>query len=383
MARNNSKVKHNPPLVENPAVAANLNLEAEYRERQELFEAQPAICLRFIEAQAASLAEAIANNQSQARFMLPDRVCVAASSQPGAAAAVIPASQRDQLVGGVFDRLAGTSLRTLIRNHLMELENSENPAVATSALLIRHAIAVHLVYRMLPSGRSVRYTTEEGEEIPTLPARIQAKHTSAITEATDAIAEDNRADAEHGELQVPFVPAALGFYMPQWVAFDEDRHLLVNSVNEAETYLASMQRFIAMLHMAVSLCPYFVFDPQYKQKRYGMLGQLVNQGRAMARYEVDEMVRTIKKRAAAHTLNRGLSLSIPYFDDQSLELRLHDFMVIPAGRILFSPAFVVQAAREEQLKVAQDTRLSPSTRKYLLVGLHEIELAFIKPEKHS
>jgi hypothetical protein len=107
-----------------------------------------------------------------------------------------------------------------------------------------------------------------------------------------------------------------------------------------------------------------------------MLGQLINQGRAMACYEVREMVESIKKRAAAQSLNRGLSLSLPYFDDQALEIRLHDFMVIPAGRIMFTPAFVVQAAREEQAKVVQDTRLSPSTRKYLLNELREIEAAF-------
>jgi len=75
-------------------------------------------------------------------------------------------------------------------------------------------------------------------------------------------------------------------------------------------------------------------------------------------------------------LNRGLSLSLPYFDDQALEIKLLNFEVIPAGRIMFVPAFVVQASREEQVKVAQDTRLSPSTRKYLLQELEALALAF-------
>jgi hypothetical protein len=43
---------------------------------------------------------------------------------------------------------------------------------------------------------------------------------------------------------------------------------------------------------------------------------------------------------------------------------------------MFVPAFVVQAMREEQAKVAQDTRLSPSTRKHLLLELKMIEEAF-------
>ena len=54
-------------------------------------------------------------------------------------------------------------------------------------------------------------------------------------------------------------------------------------------------------------------------------------------------------------------------------MKLHDFEVIPAGRIMFVPAFVVRAAREEQVKVAQDTRLSHSTRIHLLAELKALE----------
>ena len=71
-----------------------------------------------------------------------------------------------------------------------------------------------------------------------------------------------------------------------------------------------------------------------------------------------------------------MSLTLPYFDDQQLEMRRFRFEVIPAGRIMFVPAFVVRAVREEQGKIAQDTRLSPSTRKYLLGQLELLEAAF-------
>jgi hypothetical protein len=180
---------------------------------------------------------------------------------------------------------------------------------------------------------------------------------------------------------VPFVPAARRFYLPQWVAFDGECHLLVNSVNEAESHLTSMQMYLSILHGAVSLAPYIVADPLYQQKRYGMLGQLVNQGRALAQYETMEMIQTIQRRSAAHDLNRGLSLSMPYFDDQDLQLRTHDFEVIPAGRIMFVPAFVVRAARQQKAMVTQDTRLSLSTRKYLLAELETLEKAFITLSK--
>jgi hypothetical protein len=75
-------------------------------------------------------------------------------------------------------------------------------------------------------------------------------------------------------------------------------------------------------------------------------------------------------------LNRGLSLSLPYFDDQRLQVRTLDFEVVPAGRIMFVPGFVVRAAREEAAKVAQDTRLSLSTRRHLLAELQMLEQAF-------
>jgi hypothetical protein len=160
------------------------------------------------------------------------------------------------------------------------------------------------------------------------------------------------------------------------VAFDEQDRLLVNSVNEAEAHVASMQRFVSVLHAAVALAPYMVVDEDYQRKRYGMLGQLVNQGRALARYQTGEIIRTIVTRAAANDLNRGLSLSLPYFDDQSLRMQTHDFVVIPAGRIMFVPALVVRAVWQEQAKVAQDTRLSPSTRQHLLAELEMLERAF-------
>ena len=107
-----------------------------------------------------------------------------------------------------------------------------------------------------------------------------------------------------------------------------------------------------------------------------MLGQLINQGRALARYETREIISTIKARAAQHDLNRGLSLSLPYFDDQELAMALEGFEVIPQGRIMFLPAFVVKAARGQQAKVADDTRLSPSTRKHLIQELKMLEAAF-------
>jgi hypothetical protein len=109
-----------------------------------------------------------------------------------------------------------------------------------------------------------------------------------------------------------------------------------------------------------------------------MLGQLVNQGRALSRCELQDITAEIQRRQKQQTLNRGLSISLPYFDDQTLERRLLEIDIVPAGRVMFTPAFVVLACRQEAAKVAQDTRLSPSTRRHILDLLKHLEKTFLK-----
>ena len=363
-----------------PGLADNAvsQLRQEYIGYQDLFQVQPPLVQRFLETQASSIAEAVIQGLSQVRFTLPDRV-VLQKQEGEAKTANVPSESREQMTGGLMDKLTRTDLRTALRLRLGELEQSSNRAVAVSAVLLRHALVMHFVHNMLPSGRSVQYAVVDGEEIPSIPLSGELEPESAITAATDAIAlEEERGEAGRGELLVPYVEAARRFYLPQWVAFDDEGHLLVGGVNEAEADIASMQRYLLVLHTAVGMAPYMVADDEYQRKRYGILGQLVNQGRALARYQVGEIIRTIQRRASSHDLNRGLSLSLPYFNDQTLAMENYSFEVIPAGRIMFVPAFVVRAAREQEAKIAQDTRLSQSTRKHLLAELSALDQAFSK-----
>jgi hypothetical protein len=378
-----------PPFNEQASSPAS-QLRQEFEVHQALLRAQPPIIQRFFETQAGQIAEALIQRQSQMRFSLPDRVMVpivptavgsTAAETAGADGSYVqsqvPNGMREQMVGGLFDRLSRTENRVVFRQRLAELEESSDRGVAAAARIIRHVTALHMIHNMLPSGRSVSYTAAEGEEIPTIPVKSELEPESAITASTDAIVEDAARESDRGELLVPYVPAARRFFLPQWVAFDDEGKLLVKSMSEAEGHIASMQHYLEILHAAVGLATYMVAEDQYQEKRYGMLGQLINQGRALATYQTEEIIETIKQRAAAHDLNRGLSLSIPYFDDQALTMKTHRLDVIPPGRIMFVPAFVVRAAREEEAKVAQDTRFSPSTRKYLLLELSRLEKAFL------
>jgi hypothetical protein len=354
-------------------------LREEFSEKQTLFNAQPAIVQRFIEAQARQIADALTEHRPQAKFTLPDRIIAEMPQIDKPATMTVPTRLRDQNVGDFRNRITRQDVKEALRHKLNELEQSPDHAISTSAGLLRYASAIHMVHNMLPSGRSVTYRPDEGEDIPTIPTEDLAPE-SAITQASDAIAEEGRSDEGRGDLQVPFVPAARRFYLPQWVSFDDNGKLLVGSVKEAEANLASMERFIAILHAASSIAPFIIADDEYQKKRYGMLGQLINQGRALARYKTMEIIATVKARAKAGTLNRGLSLSLPYFDDQELKINITTFEVIPAGRIMFVPAFVVRAAREEAAKRVQDTRFDPSTRKHLMGELKMLEDAFISSE---
>jgi hypothetical protein len=342
-------------------------LARELETQRTAFDAQPPMTQRFLEAQGRALAEALTQKSSQVRFMLPDRVMV------GAKTVSIPSQMQEQMAGGLIGTLTGADIRAQVRERLSELEGSNDAGVAAAAGLLRYITAYHMIYNMLPAGRTVTYEAAAGEEIPTIP--VGGESASALTADSDAIAEQGD-EGGRGELIVPYVPYARRFYLPQWVAFDEDGKLIAKSTQEAEANLASMQNFLAVLHAAVSLAPYIVADEAYQSRRYGMLGQLINQGRALALHQTHEICNTIKKRAASNDLNRGLSLSLPYFDDQALAMKMHHFQVIPAGRIMFVPGFVVRAAQEEQVKVGQDTRLNASTRKSLLSELAMIEAAF-------
>jgi hypothetical protein len=348
-------------------------LRQEYEQAAQLFGAQPPLTQRFIEAQAQHLAEAIVQRTPQVHFALPSQIALVAT---GRTLSTVPVDYRDQAVGGskILDRLARVDVHKLLRQRLAELEHDPQPEVSISATLLRYTTVIYMVHLMLPAGRSVKYEAVDGEEIPTLPQA--AGPSSALTATTDAIVEDDGKGNGRGELLVPYSEAARKFYLPQWVALDEQNRLLVNTLSEAEAHLASMQQYMEILHLARALAPYIVADTQYQQKRYGMLGQLINQGRALARYEMNGLIAEIRTRAAHHDLNRGLSLSVPYFDDQALTLEQIEFVVIPTGRVMFVPAFVVKAAREEQAKVSDDTHLNASTRHHALQQLKRLEYAF-------
>jgi hypothetical protein len=368
---------NNPNLKDDNSPVIQLRLE--YERQNALFDAQMPIVQRFLEAQAYQIAEAYTERAPRVRFMLPDRIIAAKGTQPLA----VHQAAREQRVGGFSDRLARRDVHDTLRQRLTELEQSSDNAIAIAASLVRFAAATHMVRNMLPSGRIVAYAPADEDDIPSIPVSDGTEAESALMASTDAIAEEGDSENGRGNLQVPYVPAARRFYLPQWVAFSDKGEILVNTVKEAEAHVASMQHFLNVLFSARSLAPYMIADDDFEKKRYGMLGQLVNQGRSLANYLTNEIIKLINKRVEEQSLNRGLSLSLPYFDDQDLRIETYNFVVIPAGRIMFVPAFVVRAALDEQAKIAQDTRFSHSTRRHLMAELQTLGNAFESENKIS
>src|SRR5574340_758434 len=80
-------------------------LREEYQEERALFELQPPLIQRFLEAQARLLADPLIQRTSQARFKLPDRVVVPKKPGVPGSPVPVPSQSRDQLVGGLLDGL--------------------------------------------------------------------------------------------------------------------------------------------------------------------------------------------------------------------------------------------------------------------------------------
>ena len=312
-------------------VAAGLDdaLVSEYQAQARLHLAQPVNVQRMLELQAGLISRALIESQSPLLFNLPDQVACAGEGGVEWMVYSVPRDQREQKVGGLMDTLAVSDLS----RHIKDLEASADKPIANSGRLIRYAVARHLVHRQLP-----------------VPQR--------------------------GNGRSPTPAYALDFFMPQLVAFDEQDNLLVNSVDEAKARIAAMQRFLSILRVAKRLAPYIGVDEEFQRKQYGILAQLINQGRALARHQTGVMIRTIRKRAGEHSLDRGFSLSLPYFDDQALENRFLNFEVVPHGRIMFVPAFVVIAAKLKEMEVAHSPGFNFSTRDHLLEELRTLEQAF-------
>jgi hypothetical protein len=352
-------------------------LRQEYQAYLQLFQAQPATVQQFLTHQAEALAEAVLQDARRASFALPNQV-VYPWTPEGVVVERPSVAIREQKIGSFLNRWTHAKLHIALCQRLTELETSPDLAISVGAGLLRYAVAETMIYHVLPSGQSVVYANPGDDDIPNRPVDHQSAPTYESITHTGLQSIKPEHKGKGPDVECPYVKAALDFFLPEWVAIDHQGNLLVNSVQEAEAHIASMQHFLAILDIAIIIAPYMVADDIYLQKRYGIVGQLVNQGRALAHFQVKEIIQTIQRRATAHELDRGLNISLPYFNDQTLKIEESNFDVITSGRVMFIPAFVVLGVRTQAAKIAHETSLNQSTRRQILTELALFEKSFLR-----
>lgn len=360
-------------LAQNLTESTASQLRKEYQAYQRLFMMQPAPVKQYINDQAVALADAIINNTTPVHFSLPDHVNCLPMMDCKGMEEKIPTSDREHKVGSLIDGFTRPNLSLILSRRLSELERSSNQATSVAAGLIRYAVVVVMINQRVPEGQSVVYARTDEDDIPNQPEVAIIANERGVEEPRDSKVEEKYTD----ENKTSKLSYAHGFFLPQLVAFDHQNRLFAASLELGISFIDALRRYLFILYMAVELAPYMVVDQAYQDKRYGILGQLVNQGRSLASHQVDLICQTIKERSAMHRLDRGFSLSLPYFNDKSTEIEHYNFDVIPKGRVMFVPAFVVLAVREEAKKILQNTNLSLATRKTLLQELSILERVFI------
>jgi hypothetical protein len=291
-----------------------------------LFQNQPEETRRFLQQQAASIAEALLECKSGLNFALPEFISLPEYRAGEYRPVEVPADFRRQSVAGLLGRFPLKDLRSVFRQRLSRLEESMYPAVAAGAGILRYAVARHIVQDRIPQTPDEEIRNEIDAARPLV---------GTIDDGEDRVALET----------------------------------IEQKVNEH-------RRSIETLHQALSLAPYIYTDEEYQEKRAGILSRLIPLGYQLSNLYLRRIIDKINCRAAANDLNRGLWLSLPYFDDRALEMQLYEFEVIPPGRTMFVPAFVALAAVREQVKIEQNDALSPSTRMHLLEEIKSLERAF-------
>jgi hypothetical protein len=270
---------------------------------------QPQASQQFLHAQAASLASALQAHALRVSFELPAEIVLFAEAMPVA----LPSWIRRQHTQAISIPFSPPNPLQAFANRLGQLTLSDLPELKTTAQLLAF-------------------------------------------ETAQAIVEQQAADLEHVELP-----------------FSEAGRLGVASIDEAEGWLKEKKFRLDLLDTAAQFCPAITEVDRYRQSSARLMRLIETQGKWLSAYLLHELVADFRRMLAEHALNRGLGFSLPYFDDRTLEVRYHNFTAIPAGRVMYTPAFVILAIQKEASRLFHNQQLSPSTRDSLLETLSAIQ----------
>ena len=353
----------------------NDNITSEYEVISQLFSVQKSVVKHYINTSSQKIALDLIDGKTWIMLKLPDQINTDPSPQGWPKSSKIPEDIRIITIGSKLSFLEHRKIKDELNSHLWKLEHSPNKSIAICAALYRFSISLNIIENILPDGRLGFQPAGLDDSLSSQPS-ILGNRKSSLTSIDDAVYGFDSDDSSRGELQVPFVPDAQNFFLPQWVSFDSKGNLLTKDTSAAEANFHSLQKYFTTLNISSSLAPYMILNPVYQHKRNGIISQLINQGRALAKHINANIILRIINRTNQGTLNRGLSVSLPYFDDQEMTITYRKIQVIPAGRILFIPAFIGRAVNLEVAKVWQDTRLGLSTKLHLIEQLETLGNSF-------
>ncbi len=135
-----------------------------------------------------------------------------------------------------------------------------------------------------------------------------------------------------------------------------------------------LSQYVEWLRTAEQLYPGWTADDLYNERYAQVVAELTEQGRLLATRYTDDLIHEVQE--SAQTGIRGLTLYIPYLDEQQYQMARYEVVVVPVSRIQFRPQFVVSACRIAQQEVRKNPRLSQSTRWQLVLQLDRVTQAF-------
>ncbi len=341
-------------------ILGRFSLRVEYKES--LLQAQPQTIQNFFLGQARLIIQALDAGKQRIRFSFPEYVLRPLSSkEPLYQKESLSPRYRRQQVGRMLRRNDSPDLIQNLMDRLFELRRSANTAISTCADLLCFLLARQLL-ESLPEGKPF---ISQGDP-----------HRDSYASNPD-IALNQTIQSASRNLETEFFNEKMScFYLPQWVAFNSNGELILPTEQEAKERIQCMRNYMHRLLLVLAIDPAITGENAFRQRYFGMVSQWTHQGRAYAQYQTLQIIHTIRQRAQQNSLNRGLSLSLPFFDDQALELRTFDFEVIPPGRILFEPFFVVQAVEDAKVRVSGDPSLNDTTKHHLLAELDLLQKSF-------
>ncbi|MCS7247896.1 MAG: hypothetical protein NZ840_06595 [Anaerolineales bacterium] len=284
-------------------------------------------------AQAEQILRAIQENRPVLEFSLPEKVILIDPFTHAYREEPVPVRHRRQTIRRRFFR-RGRSILSDVLQRLSDLQSSSYLSLSLSANILRYWIA-RLWLNQIP----------EGEPFPQSPS---PQSPSATT-----------------------VEPRRGF--PEWLLFDTKGDPLFSTPEEVEQRIRAIKSALQSLLSVMAIDPSIVEEEAFRSRYTALVTQWTEQGRLYSEHLTKGIISTIHQRKSQHTLNRGLSIHLPYFDDQLLEIEYLDLEVVPPGRIPFEEVFLFEAVQKAKQQVSKDGKLSPTTRQHLLAELELLE----------